>query len=203
MLEVQGLSMGFGGRAILSEVTFGLEEGEALAVVGPSGSGKTTLLRLLSGLENPDRGSVQWCGNDIIHKPPHQREMSIVFQSSALWPHMTLRGNIEAAAPKGSDQEVAQLLSDLELLESAGRRPHQVSGGQARRAAIARALASKKKILLMDEPFSSLGLDLAARTAKVIEAWTTNHRTTVIWTCHSTAAFPLRFDRSLELFEEC
>lgn len=202
MLEVKGLTKAFGGRSVLKDVSFKLSHGESLAVIGHSGSGKTTLLRLLCGLEESEAGSILWRGDQLIGRPPHLREMSIVFQSSALWPHMTLRGNLEAVAPRGSKLDLDELLADLEIQNLAHRRPHQVSGGQARRAAIGRALAAQKQILLLDEPFSSLGEDLAARTAKVIEAWTSLYQTTVIWTSHSTAAFPMKFDRSLELFEE-
>jgi len=112
---------------------------------------------------------------------------------------MTLRQNIEAAAPKGSDQTVAGLLDRLELIQSANRKPCQVSGGQARRAAIARALAAQRPILLLDEPLASIGGGLAEQTAALINEWSTERSQILIWTAHTLDTPLIRFDRSLEL----
>lgn len=200
MLEVSRLSKKHGGNPVLSDLTFSLARGESLAVIGPSGCGKTTLIRLLCGLDHADHGTISWAGVDISSRPPHLREMSISFQSAALWPHMTLRGNLEAVTPTRDSALVNQILQDLELLDCADRRPGQVSGGQAKRASLGRALAAQRPILLLDEPFAHLGDDLAARAASVINDWTGRNQTTLVWTSHSTAAVPLKFDRSLELF---
>lgn len=200
MLEVKDLAMSYADTKVLESVSFHLSQGESLAVVGPSGCGKSTLIRLLCGLEVPDSGSIHHEGKSLLRLPPHLRGISVCFQASALWPHMTLRDNIEAAAPRGSQQMIEVLLERLELTPFSNQKPNSVSGGQARRAALARALAADRPILLLDEPLASLGGSLAEHTAELINEWTRERGQILIWTAHTLDTPLMRFDRSLELW---
>lgn len=199
MLEAAGLGMSYGKSRVLEGVSFLVAPGESLVVVGPSGCGKSTLIRLLCGLEVPEAGSILHQGRSLMRLAPHERGIAVCFQSSALWPHMTLRQNIEAAAPKGSERMAGELMEKLELTRFANQKPSQVSGGQAKRAAIARALAAQRPILLLDEPLASLGGPLAAKTADLINEWARERRQILIWTAHTLDTPLIRFDRSLEL----
>ena len=199
MLKVEGLCKSFGRTAVLKDLSFQVSAGQSHVVIGPSGCGKSTLIRLLCGLDSPDSGRIAHEGQSLLRLPPHARGISVCFQSSALWPHMTLRQNIEAAAPKGSDHTVNELLDRLDLIQVADRRPSEVSGGQARRAALARALTPPRPLILLDEPLSSLGGQVAEQTAALINEITQVRGQSVIWTAHTLDTPLIRFDRSLEL----
>lgn len=164
MILVDGLSKSYGETPALHAVSFKIEQGERVVVQGPSGSGKTTLLRLLAGLELPDHGIIQLDGTRVSGPgwaaPPHTRGLGVVFQQSALWPHMTIVQNIRFAL-RGRDQAegrawLDQLLEWTGLTGFASRYPSQLSGGEARRAALARAMAPRPKRLLLDEPLTSV-----------------------------------------------
>ncbi len=144
--------------------------GEFVALFGPSGVGKTTLLRCLAGLEQPEQGSVVVGGetwfesNRRINLPPQQRRAGYVFQDYALFPNMTVRGNLEFALRKGADKSrVESLLELMELGELQHRKPEVLSGGQKQRVALARALASEPSLLLLDEPLSALDAAIRSR----------------------------------------
>ena len=150
----------------MNDVSFHLASGEVLAILGPSGSGKTTLLRLIAGFERPDMGAV-FIENVEASSPtkmvePSKRKLSMIFQDLALWPHMTVRQHIEFVLKKDKlpknvlNSEITTILNHVSLNGHNSRYPHQLSGGEKQRLAIARALASHAKYLLMDEPFSSL-----------------------------------------------
>ena len=147
-----------------------ITEGEFIALFGPSGAGKTTLLRCLAGLEQPEQGSVVvgdeiWFSSDQrINLAPQQRHAGYVFQDYALFPNMTVRGNLEFALRKGvSKKRVDELLELMELGELQHRKPETLSGGQKQRIALARALASEPRLLLLDEPLSALDAAIRAR----------------------------------------
>lgn len=150
----------------MNDVSFHLASGEVLAILGPSGSGKTTLLRLIAGFERPDMGAV-FIEDVEASSPtkmiePSKRKLSMIFQDLALWPHMTVRQHIEFVLKKDKlpknvlNSEITTILNHVSLNGHNGRYPHQLSGGEKQRLAIARALASHAKYLLMDEPFSNL-----------------------------------------------
>ena len=150
----------------MNDVSFHLASGEVLAILGPSGSGKTTLLRLIAGFERPDMGAV-FIENVEASSPtkmvePSKRKLSMIFQDLALWPHMTVRQHIEFVLKKDKlpknvlNSEITTILNHVSLNGHNSRYPHQLSGGEKQRLAIARALASHAKYLLMDEPFSNL-----------------------------------------------
>jgi len=167
-VTVSGLVKRFGPVTAVDGVTLEVADGELLAVVGPSGCGKTTLLRLIAGLEQPDAGRVLIQGRDVTALPPERRDVGFVFQQFALFPNMSVAGNVEyglkrRGVPRAERaRRVQEMLAMVGLSQLAGRRPDQLSAGQQQRVALARALAPRPKTLLLDEPLSAL--DAAIRT---------------------------------------
>jgi len=169
-IVVRGLTKIFGGGAdqvrALDDVSLTIRENEFFTLLGPSGCGKTTLLRLIAGFEQPTAGEILLDGASIVHLPPFQRPVNTVFQSYALFPHMTVAQNIafglemRGMARAGVQERVAEMLALVQLGGLEGRRPAQLSGGQQQRVALARALANQPKVLLLDEPLSALDLKL-------------------------------------------
>lgn len=168
-----GLSKQFGSVAAVRDVTLDIAHGELVALVGPSGCGKSTLLRMIAGLEEPSAGEVEIDGEVVNDVPESRRGVAMVFQSYALYPHMTVAGNIAfglrmAGMPRdviaGRVQRVAEILRIQDLLD---RRPRALSGGQRQRAAIGRAIAREPKVFLFDEPLSNL--DAALRVQMRVE----------------------------------
>jgi ABC-type sugar transport system ATPase subunit len=166
LIELLHVHKRYGKLLALKDVTVRFPLGKITVVLGPSGAGKTTLLRIVAGLEKPDSGSIMFEGVDVTHVPPWKRNISMVFQSPALLPHMTAFENIafplEASGltqPEIRDRvhEVASLLKITDILD---KYPEELSGGQAQRVAIARAISVRPKVLLLDEPFSNLDLSL-------------------------------------------
>ena len=170
MLTLEGLSKSFSGHRAVDDVSLSVGEGELFALLGPSGCGKTTLLRMIGGFEVPDAGQVRLDGADITRVPPHRRPVNMMFQSYALFPHMTVAGNIgfglqqEGLGKAAIHERVEELLTLVQLSGLGGRRPDQLSGGQRQRVALARALAKRPKLLLLDEPLSALDRKLREET---------------------------------------
>ncbi|HEX4953657.1 MAG TPA: ABC transporter ATP-binding protein [Thermoanaerobaculia bacterium] len=168
-LDLEGLSKTFGSTPVLADLSLVVEAGELLTVLGPSGCGKTTLLRLIAGLELPDRGTLRLDGRDITRVPAHQRPVNTVFQSYALFPHLSVAGNVAFGLesrrfPRPEiERRVASALALLELAELAQRWPNELSGGQKQRVALARALVNEPEVLLLDEPMSALDAKLRAQ----------------------------------------
>jgi multiple sugar transport system ATP-binding protein len=165
-IEWDGVTKRFGDIVALGGFTLAVEEGELVTVLGPSGCGKSTLLRLTAGLEKLSAGAIRVGGRRIDDIAPHERDVAMVFQSYALYPHMTARANIEfplrmrsvpRAQRRRHAEEVASLLDLDDLLE---RRPAQLSGGQRQRVALARALVRRPAVFLLDEPLSNLDAQL-------------------------------------------
>jgi len=188
MLELSGIAKSFGSTPVLRGVDLSIEEGEFVAVVGPSGCGKSTLLRLVAGLETADEGTVSIDGHEAGDLPPKARDVAMVFQSYALYPHMTVEQNMalplvmrqltrverlpwvrrfsrgvaeKRAAIRATVRETAELVAMTPYLD---RKPKQLSGGQRQRVALARALVRKPKLFLLDEPLSNLDASLRAST---------------------------------------
>jgi iron(III) transport system ATP-binding protein len=157
---------GSGEVVAVDHVFIEIEEGELVTLLGPSGCGKTTTLRLIAGFEFPTHGTIQLDGNVINEEPPHKRDMSMVFQSYAIFPHLTVFENMAYGLnvqrlPKAQVKErVARALDLVELTGLENRAPNQLSGGQQQRVALARALVMEPKVLLMDEPLSNLDAKL-------------------------------------------
>ena len=156
----------FGDTTAVNDVSLDIEEGEFFALLGPSGCGKTTLLRMVSGFETPISGQVMIGGEDMTGTPPNKRPVNMVFQSYAVFPHMTVAKNIayglkmEGIAAAEIKTRVAEALDLVQLSQFAGRMPDQLSGGQRQRVALARALVMKPRVLLLDEPLSALDAKL-------------------------------------------
>jgi iron(III) transport system ATP-binding protein len=171
-VDVQSLSKTFGPTYALDDVTLGIEAGEFVALLGPSGCGKTTLLRLIAGLERPSSGSISLSGRTVANGAdfvdPEDRHLGMVFQSYALWPHMSVEENVAFGLkvrrlPK--DERALRVESALAAVGLAGfekRRPHALSGGQRQRVALARCLAMEPGIILLDEPLANLDAHLRA-----------------------------------------
>ena len=166
LLEIRNVSRRFGDFTAVDNVSLSIEAGEFFTLLGPSGCGKTTLLRMVAGFDAPDRGSILLDGVDLADTPPERRPVCTVFQNYALFPHMTVAGNIAfplqmANTPAGDIKaKVAAALEDVRLAGFASRWPHELSGGQRQRVAIARALVTHPKLLLLDEPLSALDAKL-------------------------------------------
>ena len=167
-LELRGIGKSFGSNRVLNNVNLNIKEGEFIVLLGPSGCGKTTLLRSISGLLTPDSGEVVLRGKDITHLPTNKRDMGIVFQSYALFPHMTVKENVAFGlkmrkTPKEEiDKKVTEGLRRVHLEGYESRKITQMSGGQQQRVALARALVLNPSLLLMDEPLSNLDAKLRA-----------------------------------------
>jgi len=192
VIALRGISLSYGAVRALSSVDLEVPAGDRVALVGPSGSGKTTLLRVVAGLETPDSGSVVLAGRTATPAlPPGERGIAMVFQRPALWPHLSVRQNVSFGLSdrgEASRRRVSDLLERLGLAALAARRPHQLSGGEAQRAAIARALAPASPILLLDEPFSDLDAALVGRVVAVVREETVQTGATVLLAAHDLGA---------------
>ncbi|HYZ17955.1 MAG TPA: ABC transporter ATP-binding protein [Gaiellaceae bacterium] len=165
-VELRGVTKRFDDVVAVDGLDLDVKHGEFLSLLGPSGCGKTTTLRLIAGFERPDDGSILIDGDDVAHLPPYKRDVNTVFQSYALFPHLTVLDNVayglkQAGARKGVRLARArELLALVHLERVEGRKPRQLSGGQQQRVALARALAKGPKVLLLDEPLGALDLKL-------------------------------------------
>ena len=161
-LKVEKMSVGYGTTTVLDNLDLGIEKGEFVALLGSSGCGKTTLLRTIAGFAKPFAGSIRLADRDVTQMPPDKRGMALVFQSYALWPHMTVAQNIgyglklQKRSRGDIDARVTEMQDLLGLSGLGNRKPGQLSGGQRQRVALGRALAIDPEILLLDEPLSNL-----------------------------------------------
>ena len=205
ILEVAQLEKSFGGTKVLRDISFSLEEGQALSIIGSSGSGKTTLLRCLNFLETPDSGRIAVRGRNLLDgslSPQERRRnrlhFGLVFQDFNLFPQYTALENVTLArrllaksertgeAPEAIRREGEALLEQMGLGDRMGHYPHQLSGGQKQRVAIARALAMKPDILCFDEPTSALDPELTGEVLNVIRQLA-RQRTTMVIVTHEMA----------------
>lgn len=166
-IELTSITKRFGDVTALDGVTLSVRDGENLSILGPSGSGKSSLLRIIAGLEDPDAGTVELGGKDQAGVPAHQRDVSIVFQNFALYPHLTSLGNITLGLRHGlglskqeAEKRAREVAARMRVEELLDRRPKAMSGGQRQRIALARALARHAGVVLLDEPMSGLDAQL-------------------------------------------
>jgi iron(III) transport system ATP-binding protein len=195
MVQLDGVRVAFDRIIAVDDVSLDIREGEVFCLVGPSGSGKSTLLRVIAGLERTGRGRVSIGGTDVdapgTFVPPERRRVGMVFQDYALFPHLTIAENVAFGLTRRSKPEAAAIVGDLlqrvGLSRYAGSYPHMLSGGERQRVALARALAPSPRILLMDEPFSSLDGLLREQLREATAALLRETGTTAVLVTHEPA----------------
>ncbi|MGC2527993.1 MAG: ABC transporter ATP-binding protein, partial [Candidatus Acidiferrum sp.] len=176
LLEVREVAKRFGAREVLKSISLNIAPGEFLTLLGESGSGKTTLLRLVAGFEQPTAGEIWMSGARLDKLPPYKRRVNTVFQSYALFPHLSVRDNVAyglrvQGAPKNEIAgRVAEALEMVKMTEFAPVRPSRLSGGQQQRVALARALVNRPELLLLDEPLSALDANLRKEMQSELKA---------------------------------
>lgn len=205
-IELQELSKHFGSVIAVNKITLSIEEGEFFALLGPSGCGKTTTLRLIAGLERPTSGRIFIDGRDVTSLPPRERDVAMVFQDYALYPHMTLLENIgyplkvRGVPRKKIVTRVREVAEHLKIADLLDRRPSQVSGGQQQRAAVARALVHEPKVFLFDEPLSNLDAKLRLEARAFLKHLQREVGVTTVYVTHDQAEAMAMADRIAVMF---
>jgi iron(III) transport system ATP-binding protein len=210
-LRLSGVTKRYQGHGGITDLSLEVAAGESVVVVGPSGSGKTTLLRVIAGLERTDSGQI-WLDGRIVAEskrntvPANERRIGFVFQDLALWPHLTVRGNLEFVAASAGVEKRLRLATIHDVLrlcrvqpEFIDRYPHQLSGGEQQRVALARALVGSPRLLLMDEPFSSLDPDLRVTLRSEVAALRQQLRITAISVTHDAQDAEALADRTVAM----
>ena len=170
LIEFREVTKRFGGFTAVDRLSLSIYSREFFALLGASGSGKTTLMRMLAGFEEPTEGDVRLAGESLAGVPPHRRPVNMMFQSYALFPHLSVRDNIafglrrDRLPRREIAERVDEMLRLVQLVPQADRKPHQLSGGQRQRVALARSLAKRPKVLLLDEPLAALDRKLREET---------------------------------------
>lgn len=189
-LQVRNLSKLFGETTAVNDINFQIRPGEFITLLGPSGCGKTTILRMIAGFIEPDAGAILFDEKDVTQVPPHKRSTAMVFQSYALFPHMTVYENIRFGLrmQRVPENEQQKRISDAIELVNLGnlekRKPYELSGGQQQRVALARALVVRPKILLFDEPLSNLDAKLREKVRVEIRALQKELKITTLYVTH-------------------
>lgn len=189
-VECRNIRLAYGTNEVLKDINLVIEPGEFFALLGPSGSGKSTLLRLIAGFNQHNSGQLLVDGKDISNVPPHKRNIGMVFQSYALWPHMTVWDNVafglvERRTPKAEIQQKVQAALEMVGLESfSKRRPNELSGGQQQRVALARTIVIEPQVLLLDEPLSNLDQKLRVQMRQDLLALQRRLGITTIFVTH-------------------
>jgi len=191
MIRISGLAFSYGTTEVFRDLSLEIPKGDFLLLEGDSGSGKTTMLRLIAGLEKPSAGRIFLAGEEVSSPetchPPHRRGIGMVFQTPALYPNLPVGDNIGFALQEPSRDRIGKLLEMVELEGFAGRMPAELSGGQAHRVALARALAPEPGILLLDEALSHLPEALRGRMQSLIDTFAAANACTVIQVSHDNS----------------
>jgi len=189
-LHIAGLSKRYGDFVALAPTDLEVAQGEFLTLLGPSGSGKTTLLNLIAGLAQPDTGAIRINGQDVTYGAPYERDIGVVFQNYALFPHMTVAENIafplrmRKVEARAAQEQVARALDMVHLPHVAGRYPRELSGGQQQRIALARCMVYRPSIILMDEPLGALDKKLRDHMQLEIKRIHRELGTTIVYVTH-------------------
>jgi putative spermidine/putrescine transport system ATP-binding protein len=200
-VTAKNLTKRFGDNTVFEDIQFSIEQGEFITLLGPSGCGKSTLLRSLAGLNPVDGGTISVNGEDITHQVPQERGIGMVFQSYALFPNMTVEGNIAFGLKMKKldadiiQREVAKVIELVDLKGKEKQYPHQLSGGQRQRVALARALVVKPRILLLDEPLSALDAKIRKHLRQQIRDIQKEMNLTTIFVTHDQEEAMIMSDR--------
>jgi len=190
LLELKGVSKAFGATRVLEGIDLAVEDGEFITILGPSGSGKTTILRMIGGFTEADAGQILLDGRDIAKDPINRRPFNTVFQDYALFPHMTVAGNVgyglkvRGTAGATVKQRVGEVLDLVQLGSFAARYPAQLSGGQKQRVALARAIICQPRLILLDEPLAALDVELRKQMQEFLKAIHREIKTTFLFVTH-------------------
>ncbi len=204
-LDAVDLHVAFDGTPVLRGHSLHVDQGEVVALLGPSGSGKSTLLRVVAGLITPDRGEVLLDGVDVTSLPTHLRSVGMVFQDEQLFPHLSVGDNVgfglkmAGVAPGARADRIARILAVVGLPGFEHRQVGGLSGGEAKRVALARSLASEPKVLLLDEPLTGLDRELHDRLQVEVADVLRQVGTTAVWVTHDHAEATAVADRVLHL----
>lgn len=187
MIEVKNVFKKYGEIDALKDISFKVNKNILLTILGPSGSGKTTLLRLIAGLERPDKGKILLDGKIVSTPskivPPYKRKISMIFQNLSLWPHMTVEQHLNFVLK--DSKKIENMLDKVKLSGFKKRYPHQLSGGEKQRLAIARALITEPSYLLMDEPFSHLDFSLKKEMISLLLNLRKDLKMTIVYVTHN------------------
>jgi multiple sugar transport system ATP-binding protein len=200
-IRIENITKKFGELIAVNNVSLDVADGEFVALLGPSGCGKTTTLRLIAGLEVPDGGSIQIGDKDVTRLPPRDRDIAMVFQDYALYPHMTLLNNIgyplkvRGVPKQDMTRRVTQVAEELQIADLLARRPGQVSGGQQQRASVARALVHQARVFLFDEPLSNLDAKLRIEARAFLKHLQQEVGVTAVYVTHDQAEAMALADR--------
>jgi iron(III) transport system ATP-binding protein len=209
-LAIVNVSKRFGSHQALNDVSLDVVAGEAVVILGPSGCGKTTLLRLIAGLDVPDSGEIWLAGVQVSGPrrtlvPPHERGIGFVFQDLALWPHLTVQKNLdfvlESAKTPRADRRARthDVLTLVRIEPLSSRYPHELSGGEQQRVALARALVGQPRLLLFDEPLSSLDAELRETLRAELAGLQRALRVTTVYVTHDREDVAALADRVVEM----
>lgn len=206
-IRISGLNKYYGDVQALFDVSLDIEDGEFVVFVGPSGCGKSTLLRTLAGLESVNSGQIEIDGRDVTHAEPADRDLAMVFQSYALYPHMTVRENMDFGMkvngfkPELRQERIAEAARILQLENYLDRKPSQLSGGQRQRVAIGRAIVKNPKVFLFDEPLSNLDAKLRVQMRVELEGLHKQLAATMIYVTHDQVEAMTMADKIVVLNE--
>lgn len=206
-LRVAGLRRIYDSVAAVDDISFEVNKGEFVALLGPSGCGKSTTLKMIAGLEQPDAGSIEIDGSDVLSKTPGKRNLSMVFQSYALFPHLSVKENIlfglkaRKVAKKEQKTRLASAVAMVDLEPHLNKKPGQLSGGQSQRVALARSIVSNAPLCLMDEPLSNLDTKLRADMRSEIRSLQKKLGLTVVYVTHDQIEAMSMADRIILLNE--